>query len=1070
MFARRTWVRYTDRGVVRETARVAGRVASAFVGRRQELHALSLLLDEALAGSGRLVVLTGEGGVGKTRLCEELAAMARERGGRVAWAACWEAGGVPSFWAWRQLVAQLTGRELAAIEEVESDVARARLAATVIDVIRTAAQASPTLLVLDDVHWADTGTLLLLRDVAPVLHSTAALIVATSRQTDAGRSRLPRELLRHGRTLVLDGLSVGELGELAEALTGSRLRADVCGALHRATAGNALFAVELLRRLSREGDLDRWPRADGMPVPPTVRAVLDEHLTELSEGCRELLRIAAVIGGDVRVAVLADVAGRHQRDILAELDEAIAGGVISTSDVDRFSFTHPLLRSVLRDEIGMAMRVHLHGRIAESLEAGATQRHDLDLAALSYHYLNAGAEGTAGKAAHYAEQAARSAMAALGYEDAAELFDRALAANQLDPSTSDRVSILLGAGEARAASGQVAEARIAFLAAAEGARALGRHRDLAVATLGLAGSGFEVALFDAEQIALLDEAIATVGEDEPGLRSRLCARLSVALSLSGQEHRRAALSADAVRLAKAAGEPSVLAHALAARCDARAGPEHIADRVADADAIVRIAQERNDHGTELLGRRLRLVAALEQGDLTGVDAEILGFERLADRLRQPRHQWYTRLWRAALATMRGRLTEQEAFAAEAEELGRAAGSSNAPILVFTHRWLTFVETGAIEKALGYADSHAPPGTWAEWGPQMVPVDAQRALIAGRADDARAILDGAGDTLRHLDRDSEWLTTMAHIADACFQLGGHDLTAWLYDAMQPFADMWAVDGTAAYSVGCVQRHLGMLAALLGRADVADRHFAAALAAHRRAGADLLIARTLLDRAVALSEAGTLQAARATYAVLGVARRVQEIDALIAHSDGENSTGSAAPERNQFRREGDTWSLVFRGRRCSARNTKGIHDLARLLAQPGREMTALDLAAPLGQPPLGDLGDTVDAQARAAYRARLAELGVELDEAEAAGDDERSARAGAERDALVQQLANAYGLGGRGRRSGAAAERARTAVTARVRDAIRKIETLHPDLGRHLARSVRTGTFCCYDPDPLIHWEL
>src|SRR6202022_3012564 len=114
------------------------------------------------------------------------------------------------------------------------------------------------------------------------------------------------------------------------------------------------------------------------------------------------------------------------------LEEAVASGVvIYASDVDRFTFTHPLLCSVLRDEVGMAMRVHLHERIAEALEGAATQHGDLDLAALSYHYLNAAAQGTAGKAAHYAELAARSAMAALGYEDATELFDRALAANQL---------------------------------------------------------------------------------------------------------------------------------------------------------------------------------------------------------------------------------------------------------------------------------------------------------------------------------------------------------------------------------------------------------------------------------------------------------------------------------------------------------------------------------------------------------------------------------------------------------------------------------------------------------------
>lgn len=1045
--------------------------STAFVGRGRELELLSVMLDEARAGAGRLVIVSGEAGVGKTRLCEELTTTARERGCRVAWAACWDAGRVPPFWPWRQLLDQLGGgEEFGAIDEQASDVARARLVATVIDVIRAAAQTSPRLLVLDDVHWADTGTIQLLREVAPVLRSMAALIVATSREGVAGPPAVPQELVRHGRTLTLDGLSADELGDLAEALTGSCPRPETRLALHRTTSGNALFAVELVRRLSRDGDLDSWRPGERTPLPPTVRAVLEDRLTELTPECRALLRTAAVIGADVPLDLLATVAGRSPDELLAGLDQASRSGVIAAPGADRLRFAHPLLRSVLRDEVGMASRVDLHARIAEALEKSGGRHHDLDLAALSYHYLSAAPRGTAGKAAHYAELAARSAMAALGYEDASELFDRALAANQLDPSGSDRVSILLGAGEARAAAGQIAESRTAFLAAAGAARSQGRGLDLAAAALGLGGTGFEVALFDDEQIALLEEALAAVTEGQAGLRSRLCARLSVALSLRGDQERRAALSAEAVRLAEQAGEPSVLAHALAARCDVNAGPWHLAERASDAATIVRIAQQRHDHGSELLGRRLRLVAALEAGDLTTVEAELNGFERRAERLAQPRHLWYAQLWRASLATMRGRLDEGEASAVRAEQLGQAAGSPNAPILVFTHRWLSLVEAGERERALAYADSAAPPGTWTEWGPQMVPFFAQRAWIAGRDDQARAILDGSVPTLRDLDRDSEWLTTLAHAADVCFQLGGHRLAAWLYETMQPFAGMWAVDGIAAHSVGCVHRHLGMLAAVLGQTDAADPHFAAALAAHRGAGADLLVARTLLDRGVALAEARTLDAARAAYAALGVTRRVEEIDARAGRTGAVVSSRAADAEKNRFRRVGDTWDLRFRGRHCTARDTKGIRDLARLLAQPGREMPALDLAAPFGHPPGGDLGDILDAQARSAYRTRLAELQVELDESEAAGDGERSARAAAERDLLIEQLAGAYGLGGRGRRTGDAPERARTAVTARIREAIRKIEALHPELGRHLARSVRTGTMCCYDPDQSIAWDL
>jgi len=198
------------------------------------------------------------------------------------------------------------------------------------------------------------------------------------------------------------------------------------------------------------------------------------------------------------------------------------------------------------------------------------------------------------------------------------------------------------------------------------------------------------------------------------------------------------------------------------------------------------------------------------------------------------------------------------------------------------------------------------------------------------------------------------------------------------------------------------------------------------------------------------------------------------------------GAPVPNRgpeHAFRRDGEVWTLAYRGREVRMRDSKGLRDLHALLARPGTAVAALDLAtppagiAPAGAPagpdvlhPPSDTGEVIDAQARAAYRQRLRELDEAAAEADAAADIERSARIAAERDALVEALTGAYGLGSRVRRSGSAAERARTAVTARIRDAIRRIGDAHPDLGRHLARSVRTGTFCAYEPDQPVRWSL
>jgi hypothetical protein len=172
--------------------------------------------------------------------------------------------------------------------------------------------------------------------------------------------------------------------------------------------------------------------------------------------------------------------------------------------------------------------------------------------------------------------------------------------------------------------------------------------------------------------------------------------------------------------------------------------------------------------------------------------------------------------------------------------------------------------------------------------------------------------------------------------------------------------------------------------------------------------------------------------------------------------------------EFLRTGEVWTLTWRGRSATVRDTKGIQDLARLLARPGTDVAAVELAGAVVA--AGDTGELVDATARAAYRARLARLEEELAAADISGDPARSERAAGERDALLAQLSAAYGLGGRPRRAGDPAERARSAVGWRIRDALRRVEAVHPELGRHLRHAVRTGSFCRYDPEQPVCWRL
>jgi hypothetical protein len=291
------------------------------------------------------------------------------------------------------------------------------------------------------------------------------------------------------------------------------------------------------------------------------------------------------------------------------------------------------------------------------------------------------------------------------------------------------------------------------------------------------------------------------------------------------------------------------------------------------------------------------------------------------------------------------------------------------------------------------------------------------------------------------RHTAMLTSDAEIAAAA---GDRNRCATRYEQLLPMADEFAVVGAAVFTTGPVALQLGLLAAALERWDDAAAHLGDAARRCDRLGAALLAAR-------ARTELARVRAAQ-------------------GHASPVNG-GST----NVFRREGDTWTLAFGGRGVALRDAKGLRDLAVLLAAPGRDVAATELiagvttAAAAGLAGLG-ADPVLDDRARAAYRTRLARLDEELAEADTHHDIERSARLAAERDALIDELTSAAGLGGRPRRLGDATERARTTVTARIRDAIGRIERVHPELGRHLRASIVTGARCSYRPAETVRWSI
>jgi tetratricopeptide (TPR) repeat protein len=1099
--------------------------AGGFVGRDREVAELLAGLEDAAGGRGRLLLVVGEPGIGKTWLAEHLAGHALRRGVRPLWGRCWEGGGAPPFWPWSQLLAALVegcdGRTLAATlgpgaaevaqlvpglplrlgtppppaRALDSPAARFSLFRAVTDGFRRAASATPLLLVLDDLHAADEPSLLLLEFLARDLRDARLLVLGTSRDVGPAPPQLHdavAELVREGRLLGLGGLGRDEVRELVRQLAGVAPAEARLTAIHQATEGNPLFVREVVRLLAAEGTLARPGR--GVPLPGSVRAVIQRRLAPLSADAVAVLSAAAVVGRDFDLALVSPACELPVARVLQGLSEGMAAGLVAEvpDAVGRYRFSHSLVREVLYEQLPLPARTQLHLRVGEAIEGLHGGGPQAPLAELARHFAEVAAAGEAARALAYARRAGEQAMAMHAYEEAAAEYRRALHALQFSgPDDAVRCELLLRLGEAQARAGDDANAEQSCLQAAGLSRKLGAPEQLARAALGFGERQVAAGLVNRQLVGLLREALDGLGPQDSPLRARLLARLSLELTFAEERQHSASLSLQAVAMARRVGDGAAQGSALRARWMASWGPDSLQERLSLERELLRLARETGDHELELVGRARRASSALESGDLRAAEADVAACSRLAEEFRMPAHQWTATTMRAMVALLHGSLEEAARLAEEAVAL-----QPGRPNVRFAHldqlvaiRW----DQGRLDELRGAWRALVERYPQAGFGRGWLSLAGAE---LGERDDARRLLRSLVELLPGRPRDGLWLPALAMSALVAAQLDEPDAAGGLYPVLLPYADHHVVV-TMPHPVvylGSGSFYLGLLATVASRWAEAGDHFEAAIAAHDRLGATPLLARTRYeyarmrlrrgrqgDRAAA---AGLLRQAAAAAGSLGMARVAGEVAAL------RRAPAGAVPPADGgelFRREGEYWTVRYQGSVVRLRDAKGLRHLARLLAHPGREFHATDLeaadaqAAPSGpagreelvvRADLGDAGALLDAEAKAAYRARVEELRAELDEAERFNDPVRAAQARSELDFLVAELARAVGLGGRDRRAASHAERARLNATRAIRSAIANLARADPSLGRHLEATVRTGRYCSYTPDPRapIAWEL
>jgi class 3 adenylate cyclase len=865
------------------------RLASGiFVGRDHEMDALRAALEETLSGHGRLVLLVGEPGIGKTRTSEELATYARLRKAQVLWGRCYDGEGAPAYWPWVQairayvherepqgLLSEL-GSAAAAIAQVVSEVrerlpglpeppsltpeqARFRLFDGVTTFLRNAARTQPLVLVLDDLHWADKPSLLLLQFLAKELRGTRLLVIGTYRDVEVRRQHplaqtlgeLTRENL--AQRIVLRGLTAHDVARFIEITAGLKPPAPLVEAVYKETEGNPFFVNEVVRLLVTEGRLAQADRVKSwsVSIPQSVRDVVGRRLDRLSPECNRLLTMGAVIGREFGADVLVRVSGLAEDRVLEVLEEAVAARVLGEVPraPARYVFTHALIRETLREELTTTRRLRLHQQIGEALEALYGRNPDPHLAELAYHFCEAAqAGGDVDKAVGYAVRAGNRAADLMAHEEAARQYELALQALELREPRAEahHCELLLTLSDTLWRAGEFARAKEVALQAAEIARRREDAEPFARAALAFAGPllAFAAVNRDEELVALLEGALATLGPMDNPLRARVLARLAEEVAFSDACERRESLCQEAAAMARRLGDPGVLASVLRATHWAIWVPESLEARRALADELVTLSEASGDRAMALEGRWLRVCDLLELGDVPAAARDIEACSRLAEELRQPYHSWLVAIFRVLLAFARGQLTDVEPLAERALEIGQEGQNQNASLVFGLHTMVLQRERGVDEW------SDLVEGFATTYRPLEANLRCARALglfDAGRLDEARAEFGRlAADDFRSVPRTVAWLYSFAFLAEVCHALGDAAGARILYARLAPFAGRSITIGPV-LAFGSADRYLGLLAATMGRVDDAVRHLEAAMTLNARMGTLQALARTQVELA-------------------------------------------------------------------------------------------------------------------------------------------------------------------------------------------------------------------------------
>jgi class 3 adenylate cyclase/tetratricopeptide (TPR) repeat protein len=899
-------------------------------GRAGEQAIIERCWSAAQKGMRQVVLLAGEPGIGKTRLATEAGRTAHAQGAILLLGTCDEDLGHP----YRPFVEALGHYLMNAPDEVllqhvrehhgdllriapslatrvpnlpnprsaDAETERYLMFEAVTGLLATASRQRPVMLILDDLQWASTPELLLLKHIVRSTTPMRLLVIGTYRDNELAQTHPLRALLADLRReagverIAVGGLDEDGVAKFVSAAIGHELdegQLALARAICRDTGGSPLFVGEILHDLMDSGAAlgggEQRSIHGGISfgIPEGVKEAIGRRLSRLSATTNKVLSIASVIGLEFDLKVLKQVAEMPEVTILDALDEATSAALVAEAapQGECYAFTHMLMRATLYEALNSTRRARMHERVGTALEQLTSNERYIN--ELARHWMAAAPVGDATKAINFARQAGDRALAGLAFEQAARYYEQALSFVTDRNSELLRCDLLMALGDAQRRAGDP-KYRETVADAVRIARSLGDARRFALSVLGSARPQYPIAninVVDQSLITLYEEAItALANEDENVLLAKLSFQLAGELVFTPQRERREELSRQAVTMARRSGDQAVLAQALHICASAINDPTTLKERLALSAEQGRLADELGSLEIRWAAAWQRMGALLESGDVEGTQEMLSRMKQLALELRQPFFNWTADTAVAMMSIMAG-APDAERKVAAAFELGTRSGQPDARIWYVGQLSVIRRDQGRhaelIEPLRHFAESFSHLPVW-------------RVVLAGlycetdQLDEARAQIEKLAGCDFKISSDWTWASSVISLAQICHDLGNQDLAALCYAQLRSVADHVAVSSMGLMCYGSLAFPCAQFAACLNRWGEAEQYFGRALEMNVRLGALPYLVRTrrayaamLLDRdapgdrahAAKLIDEGRAEADR-----LGMRREIDRLDRL------------------------------------------------------------------------------------------------------------------------------------------------------------------------------------------------